>query len=645
MKTRQLCLITGLTGLLLSIVPAQNVKIVSPDERQLSSRFNIAQRFEREGQIAQAAEIYKYLVDAQPANASYYNVYVNLLFSQKNVPELERVISRFAQLNPKNESAAIDYGKLCYVRGDSAAAFQEWYGAVEKFGYAVSFYRNLFNGMIGLKLFDEAEHLIAEARDHYNQADLLALEMANFQIARGDYSTAMGEYLLFARSNPRNYAMISGQILRFPADSALFVTLDSLLEAELIIAPDNPDLHRLRADFLFKYEKFDQARNEIFRVEELTGNRGDQAMAMAKNLVQIKRYPLAQQFYAQILAKKELHAVAPQALLGLADAFEKAVLEETTAAPLHYFYPGNLFFNTEFVQQVSQDHANLQKAFAIYDSVIATQPKSVYSAQALFRLADLRFRVVRDFDGALSIFQQVLTATRDQNLIAQCQERIGAVLIARGDPRVAAIHFRRAVDRWEGATYEKDLRADLVLAQFLAQDFDSLSAGINDLIALLGTAHPLFNDVVEFDGFFRSNYVESDAPGQKSFSEFAKAELLFRQNKLSEAEQVYAFILSEYPLAPINSAARFRLMQIQLQFHRSNDAEVTAEPLFVTGNEFSDRAAFMLAEVADRRDDDLRLAARFYEIVLEKYPDSLLIDIARKRLRELQQNPSPKKEI
>ncbi|MFA5729249.1 MAG: tetratricopeptide repeat protein, partial [Candidatus Neomarinimicrobiota bacterium] len=166
------------------------VKVISPDERQMNLRFNQAQRFERQGQMEQAAEIYRYLVDNQPNNFSYYNNYVNLLFRQKNLPELERVITRFTQINPRNENAAVDLGKLYYMRGDSALAFREWQAALDKFNHTAFLYNILFNEMIGLRLFDEAEALIKQARTHSNQPDFMTLELANFQIQHGKYITA-----------------------------------------------------------------------------------------------------------------------------------------------------------------------------------------------------------------------------------------------------------------------------------------------------------------------------------------------------------------------------------------------------------------------------------------------------------------------
>jgi tetratricopeptide (TPR) repeat protein len=623
---------------------AQFVKVVAPNERQMRDRLSQAQRLEREGQMESAAEIYKFLCDAQPDNYAVYRSYVSLLFRQKDLSELERVIVRFTQRNPKNEEAAVDLGRLYYARGDSALAFDEWQQAITRFGHALNFYRALFNGMISLGINDQAEALIGQARAHYAQPDLMALELANFQSMRGKYLASAREYLLYAHQNPRHFEMITTQILRFPTDSLLFCGLDSLLVAAAGQPSAQTGLNRLRAELLFKYERFEAAFDEIIRVENMTGNRGDQALNFLKNLVQIRRYKMAQQLYSRLLAIKELQAVAPQALLGLAEAFEKEVLEESEAEPLHYFYPGNQFFNTDFIQHVSENGADLQRAFAIYDSLITDQPQSVYSAQALFRLADLRYRVVRDFDGALNLYQKAWRLTREPAQKLACQKRIGEVQLARGDLRAAVSHFRKEAERSEGGEAEKELRFQLARAYFLAQEFDSLAGVLSDLMPLLGPQHPLFNDAIAFDGFFRLNYSEADAAGKQAFGEFARAESFFHQNKLSETESVCHLILKNFPDVTVASAARFRLIQINLQFGRRPEAETLAEVLFDTENEYADQAAFLLADVAYRRDGDRLTAGRYYEIILEKFPNSLLSDTARKRLRELQKSLNPLKE-
>ena len=51
---------------LTAFVAAQPVKVVSPEEKLMNLRFNQAQRLEQEGQLTQAAEIYRRLNVSSP---------------------------------------------------------------------------------------------------------------------------------------------------------------------------------------------------------------------------------------------------------------------------------------------------------------------------------------------------------------------------------------------------------------------------------------------------------------------------------------------------------------------------------------------------------------------------------------------------
>lgn len=615
---------------------AQIWKPVQLDERQLNSRYLLAQQLERSGQLQQAAEIYKSLFDLQPANTSFYSSYSNLLFALKNYPELERVINMHLQLNPRNENAAVDRGRLFYLRGDTTAAYSAWNQALEQFTHSVNFYRTLFNCYASLQLYQAGENLVKAARQYHNKPDLFALELANFYAFRGAYLAATREYLLFGQYNPRSYQMIGAQILRLEVGEQAFAPLDSLIQKEIQKQPSNPDLHRLRSEFLFKFKDYSGAIDEMFTVESLSGYRGSAILDLLRDLSAIQEYAVAESLCTIALDQPPLRHVAPQILLNLADITEKEVLSEGKISPMNYFYSDNLFFNTPFIQRVPSNLVNLQRAFQIYDSLITKLPRSEYTSQALFRLADLRFTVVRDFDGAINLYRRAENTTRDYTLRQRCRQRIGEVYLAQGAIESAWQYFNDEATQQEGTDYEKSARIYAAMSAYLSGQIDSTLTLVGDLVMLLTPAHPDFNDVVEFESFLRTNCAEVQAADRKAFEEFVKAERLLRQNKLSEAGEAFKFLLNQFPAAKCSAPARFRLAQIELLFNNFAVADSLVQKLMADGSELSAAAVFMLAETADIYYHDLRRAAQWYNVILEKYPDSLQIAEVRKRLREIQ---------
>jgi outer membrane protein assembly factor BamD (BamD/ComL family) len=109
-----------------------------------------------------------------------------------------------------------------------------------------------------------------------------------------------------------------------------------------------------------------------------------------------------------------------------------------------------------------------------------------------------------------------------------------------------------------------------------------------------------------------------------------------RQNKLSEAKEVLNYILINYPSENISIPVRFRLIQIDLFFRQFEQAEQNLDQLLIAENVYADGALFMMGEIAQFRDANPEYAAKWYEIILQRYPNSLYTDTVRKRLRNLQ---------
>lgn len=622
-------------GILSESIFAQTVKPDQTSDRDLKFKFNLAQRLEAQGQTEQALEIYKFLVDAQPINYSYYASYVNLLFQKADFPELERVITRFLSLNPKFENVAVDLGRLYYVKGDTTRAFDYWSESLKRFNHSLSFYQTLFNALVNLRQLDRAENLLYEARTFYQKSDLFSFELANFLMARGEYIKSAEEYLRYWRSNPRNIGFVTSQLLKIPNEPSIANGVDSLIVLAMSEGNNLSDLHQLRSELNFKFHRYDIARQEVLIVESMTGYKGNAILDLANDLVNEGEYQQAERCYSEILQRNEFLPQVPKALLGIANATEKLVLTKQNLNPLRYFYPDNLFFNAEFVQVVIDDEQQLPRIFAIYDSLIISLPKSAYSAQALYRLAELRFFVMRDFDGAYWLYEQASQVTHDTQLLHLCRLQIGKILLSKGDPASAANYFDQEAVRSEGTDIEKKYRSYELLANFLSGDVETVIKKKNEVLGLLGPKHEFFNDVLELTNFIEENYINVNETGKEAFRKFISGELLLRQNKLTEAEKVYHYIVTEYPHESIRSAAQFRLAQVFLIFNPAAEAESLISDWIGSSDEYADALLFMLAETGDKRDHDLVSAVSWYEFILEKYPESYYCDLARECLREI----------
>jgi TolA-binding protein len=120
---------------------------------------------------------------------------------------------------------------------------------------------------------------------------------------------------------------------------------------------------------------------------------------------------------------------------------------------------------------------------------------------------------------------------------------------------------------------------------------------------------------------------------------FAKADLLFFQNKNDEAMQVLDSIVAEYPYHTLDDDILFRKARLAMA---AQDYVLAAEYYEAIVSDYSydllgDDALFNLAEIYNYHLDQKEKAKDLYKKMLTSYPGSIYIEESRKDYRELRQ--------
>jgi TolA-binding protein len=120
--------------------------------------------------------------------------------------------------------------------------------------------------------------------------------------------------------------------------------------------------------------------------------------------------------------------------------------------------------------------------------------------------------------------------------------------------------------------------------------------------------------------------------------EFARADFLARQKKYTEATTIFQSVIEKNPQALFVDEGLMKIASLQTRAARYPDALATYQRLLTQFKESSialDKAQFNIAELYDYEMKDKPNAIASYEKLLADYPQSLLIEKARKRIREL----------
>ncbi|MEK7248999.1 MAG: tetratricopeptide repeat protein, partial [Bacteroidota bacterium] len=142
------------------------------------------------------------------------------------------------------------------------------------------------------------------------------------------------------------------------------------------------------------------------------------------------------------------------------------------------------------------------------------------------------------------------------------------------------------------------------------------------------------NDALLLLSFLQENTLTAEAP----LKEFARADLFARQKKYTEAITSFQKVVEQNPQALFVDEGLMKIASLQTKATLYHEALATYERLLNQFKESSialDKAQFSIAELYDYRLKDKANAIAAYERLLADYAQSLLIDQARKRIREL----------
>jgi tetratricopeptide (TPR) repeat protein len=118
---------------------------------------------------------------------------------------------------------------------------------------------------------------------------------------------------------------------------------------------------------------------------------------------------------------------------------------------------------------------------------------------------------------------------------------------------------------------------------------------------------------------------------------FARADLLYLQHKDDETLQTLDSITELYPGHSLQDEIYFKKYEIT---YRNNDFKAAQSYLEKIIEIFpfdilADKAIYQLAQLYENQFDDAVKASELYELILMNYPNSLYVDDARKRFREI----------
>ena len=573
-----------------------------------------------------AISIYKDIISKSPNNFQAIRSLKNIYKKSQRYDDGINFLKYYLNRNPKDIQLHIELGEFYYLKEEISLAKKVWSDGINNFKNNKSYYRILLSTYDKYSLEKEIFNMIKKGRDNFGKS-FLAQELGSYYQRRKEYKKAIDEYILTLLSNTGRGSTVSRRILMMSDDSEA----KDIIEIKLLeTSAKYPDiLLPTLADHYFKHRDYFNSYKTYLEWADKGFFNAKKWLDFANSLRKEKSYSLSIKAY-EFALKQDLRGYqVGESLLGLAKSFEDQIspIEEKNIIP--FFYNDNMFFEDAFQLYSKISPENLQSSLAIYDSILVSIPESSLITEAQFRLAEIQYRIIGDFDKSSTLYMTALSQNPPIELAKKIVLRIGDVLLAKGNFN-ETISF---LDSIYSVYKMPEVKNKLVETYLFSGRPDTVLTIINEIFTTINPTNNTFNDLMEVRDIINHYYSEVDEISKTAFIEFLKSEYLLKQGKISEASQLLDYIIKnnkDLELVPLISLRRAIVLMRLKKFDQALSQVQSIENTI-----FADRSIIMSGQIYEQIYNNTEKALTYYMRIINDYSDSIYSEPIRYHIRRL----------
>ena len=595
----------------------------------LSAKLRLAQSFEQVGEWEKAAALYESLFESNPDS---FFVLDGLRRSYTEMKEYDKAIDLIRQqlrTKPLDENLLSALGGLYDLAGKTQTADSVWHVVLKKDRQNANLYRLVAAQLIDHRAYERAIEIYLEGREATNNQLLFVEELASLYGALHQYQSAASEYVRLVRSNPQQVTYVEARLSSFTGHEDARRAALVVVQKEVQQTPEQIPILSLLAWLYMDGKEFDVALEQYRRIDHLTKAHGHEVFQFGQRATQERAYAVAAKAFREVIENNERQDILPLARLGYARALEELGAENDMLAQPSGGMPAPTPASSENIR-VSESQPTFQGVLALYEGLIRDYPNTDIAMQAFFRIGVIRFSRLFDLNGASAAFDTVRKLPYNGNLVVEATMSLGEIQTARNDLARAHQEYGQLLT-FAPEEYRNRALYRIAELDYFEARFDTAAGSLQRIS--MNLANDLANDALQLLYFIQENKVA----GQEALAEFARADLLVRQRKYSEALARFESVTRRFATTPLLDDAMMRIGDLHLQLNKPDSALVVYGRIIndMPTSILRDRAQMRIGEVYEGRLKDKKKAIEAYEAVLANYPTSLFVEEARERIRIL----------
>jgi tetratricopeptide (TPR) repeat protein len=579
----------------------------------LQTKSSLALRYYNAKDYEKAAPLL-YDIYKTSRSSTYFRFYINSLIQLERYDEAEKQIQKAIkkQRTPKPE-LYIAWGYLLKVEGKIDEGIQKYNEAIDKTPNNRGQYLTVANAFLSWGDYEYAKQTYLRGREK------LADEQFNYELARvysylRDYENMMEEYLNLLRASPKQLPRIQSSLssaMRLDIDNELRNKFRTQVLLRIQAEPEIIGYNRLLIWFFLQEKKFSSALRQSIALDRRTGEETAQILQLGSMALKNKKYNEAKKAFEYILAKGKENPYYSQAYL----------------SNLHTLY---LQFTAEFPDDIEQGKklaANFKEGLNYFGISPATISLVLENAHLLAFYLD-------ETDAAVEILNRGLKIPRMKpRQWGMLKTELADIFVYSNDPWEATLIYSQVIEGNKKNSLGDDVKLKKAKLGYYLGNFSWAKAQLDVLKA--STSKLTANDAMELSLLISSNLEEdtSAVPLQM----FARADLLFFQNKDSLAMATLDSISENYPYNSLVDNILFRKAKIEISQQNYTQAATYLKQIVdnFSYDLLGDDALFMLAEIYHYNLNDGEKAKKLYKEMLTQHPGSVFTDESREKYREL----------
>ncbi len=576
-------------------------------QSNLAFQYYNARDFER-------AEPLLYQVYELTKNSTYFKYYLDCLIQLEKYDEAIQKI----QLELKNQKSErsefyVHWGYLLKTQKKVDEAKQRYEKAIEILPDNRNEYAMLANAFLQWQEYEYAKQTYLKGEQIMGHG-VFDYELARVYSYLRDYDNMMEKYLDMVKFDEKQLPRVQSGLsssMRLDIDDEM---LDFFREQVLKRIQANPEVigyNRLLIWFFLQENKFSGALRQSIALDKRTGQEDAQIVQLGYMALNNKKYDDAQKAFDYLIGKGK----------------ENPFYAQSFALKIHSSY-------LHFTNELSGNREEGEKIAAQFKEGLEFLGINVTTLNLVQEYAHLLAFYLDESDEAIDFLKRTLEIPNlKPEEWGRLKTEMADIYIYDDDPWEATLIYSQVIDGNKTNALGDEVKLKKAKLGYYLGNFSWAKAQLDVLKA--STSKLTANDAMELSLMIGNNLnLDTTAIPLTMFS---RADLLFFQNKNTEAMVILDGLTKTYPQHSLVDDILYRKAKIEIE---QQNYAIAAQHLERIVNEFSydllgDDATFMLAELYNYNLGQQEKAKDLYKEILTRYPGSVFIEESREKYRQL----------